>query len=36
MKKHRTAKTTLKKKKVGRLILPDFKNYYKATVVKIV
>lgn len=35
-KKHRTAKTTLKKKKVGRLILPDFKNYYKATVVKIV
>ena len=36
-KGHKTSKTILKKMSpVGGLILPDFKTYYKATVIKIV
>lgn len=33
-KEHRRAKTTLKKKEVGELTLPDFKIYHQSTVNK--
>ena len=35
-KQNRIAKTILKKNKVGRLILPDFKTYSKGTIINIV
>lgn len=35
-KETRVDKTVLKKNKGGQLILPNFKTYYKATIIKIV
>lgn len=35
LKRLGTAKIILKKKKIGRLTLPNFKTYFKASVVKI-